>query len=425
MIIRNASVLVDGRPTEAALAACVAEHLGRTERWERLRGYYEGRHAVRNRQRSSGLPNNRLVHGFPRYISTMAAGYLIGDPVRYLADGAGQRAALEPVLRAYALSAIDSVDAELARDASVLGRGVELVYADERAEPRSAALDPMEAFVVYDDSVAARPLFGVRLGLLRDANGRPTGWGVDVYTDTYRRYYEVSDLERLPRQQPLNEERHFFGGVPLVEYWNDEDERGDFEGVLSLIDAYDALESDRVNDKQQFVDALLLLYGCTLETDERGRSPGQQLREDKALVLPDSEARAEWLYKQLNEADTEVLKNALKADIHKMSMVPDLTDEQFAGNASGVAMRYKLLGLEQLTKIKERWFREGLRARLRLYAYFLQLKGAPRLDADAVKMVFSRALPVNELEAAQVVEKLKGIVPDEELLAKAGFAGEK
>ena len=67
------------------------------------------------------------------------------------------------------------------------------------------------------------------------------------------------------------------GGVPVVEYWNNAQETGDFEPVLSLIDAYDTLESDRVNDKQQFTDAVLLLTGCTLENDDPAdrRSPAQ------------------------------------------------------------------------------------------------------------------------------------------------------
>jgi SPP1 family phage portal protein len=210
----------------------------------------------------------------------------------------------------------------------------------------------------------------------------------------------------------------------MVEYWNGEDEQGDFESVLSLIDAYDLLQSDRMNDKQQFVDALLLLYGCTLETDERGRTPGQQLREDKVLSLPDSDARAEWLCKQLNEADTEVLRSSIVSDIHKMSMVPDMTDEAFSGNVSGVAMRYKLLGLEQLTKIKERWFREALRERMRRMSAFLQRKGYPGLDAAQVRMSFARSLPVNQLETAQTIEKLRGLVSDDRLIRLAGFLGE-
>ena len=204
--------------------------------------------------------------------------------------------------------------------------------------------------------------------------------------------------------QPVSDQPHYFGGVPLVEYWNDEDERGDFEWVLPLIDAYDALESDRVNDKEQFVNALLVLTGCTLETDERGREPWRQLREDKALCLPDSQAKAEYLAKQMNEADVEVLRRALAGDIHKLSMVPDLSDESFAANASGVAMRYKLWGLEQLVNVKQRWFIEGLRQRLTLFAHYMELRGYPPLDAAKVEIALTRSMPANLLEQAQIAK---------------------
>ena len=164
---------------------------------------------------------------------------------------------------------------------------------------------------------------------------------------------------------------------------------------------------------------VVLLYGCTMETDERGRTPGQQLREDKLLALPDADARAEWLCKQLNEADTEVLKRSLAADIHKLSMVPDLSDEQFGGNLSGVAMRYKLLGLEQLTQIKERWFREALKRRLNLFSAFMEMRGAPKLDAEAVKVEFHRALPVNNQEEAETLNALRGLIPEDALRTRA------
>ena len=115
---------------------------------------------------------------------------------------------------------------------------------------------------------------------------------------------------------------------------------------------------------------------------------------------------------------------ALAADIHKLSMVPDLTDEQFAGNVSGVAMRFKLLGLEQLTKIKERWFREGLRTRLRRFCAFLALRGEAEVDAGRVEIIFSRSLPVNELETAQTLSAYRGLVPDRLLLSQVPFIGD-
>lgn len=415
MIVRSKRV-VDRGLHAPVVRACVEEFLLTQPRLERLKRYYDGAHAIGDRLREPGLPNARLAHDFPRYICTLSTGYLAGNPIEYSAPET-QKAALDGVLENYRLCAVDSVDVELARQASLYGRGVELVFADAQARPRTAALDPRLAFVVYDDTVENHPLFGVRLRpRLRD-DGAEDGWCVEVCTEGEIIHFRSSgpgDVGPIECRQ-----WHFFGGVPMVEYWNGEDERGDFEGVLPLIDAYDRLQSDRINDKAQFVDALLLLYGCTMETDARGRSPGQQLREDKVLALPDADARAEWLCKQLNEADTEVLRRALASDIHKLSMVPDLSDEHFAGNSSGVAMRYKLLGMEQLARVKERWFREALRQRLSLFSNFLSLRGAPPLDVNAVKMTFSRSLPVNELEQAEAINALRGLVPDEQLRARA------
>lgn len=417
MIIRPRCDFENGIPDAEMLESCLKEHLCGVDRLTALRAYYDGRHAIAHRRKSAGLPNNRIAHGFPRYIATMAAGYLIGNPVRYESDS--QEAALAVLLREYESGAVDSVDAELARDASIYGKAVELVYADENARPRTASLDPRDAFVVYDDSVENRPLLGMYAMPWRRNDGRLMGYLVYVYTQHYVISYRMKALTQPDMKRPLCVQEHYFDRVPLIEYWNDEDERGDFEGVIDLIDAYDLLQSDRMNDKQQFVDALLVLYGCSLETDASGRTPGQQLREDKALSLPDCDAHAEWLCKQLNESDTEVLRSAIKSDIHKMCMVPDLTDEHFAGNSSGVAMRYKLLGLEQLTRIKERWFREALRQRLRAYAAFLACRGEAILDPECVQMRFTCALPVNELETAQTLEALSGILPREELERRA------
>ena len=417
MIIRPKGRWKGGQPPAELICSCVREHLNGEKRYRQLRDYYEGRHEVCRRKRMSGLPNNVLVHGFPRYIAVMTSGYLIGAPVRYVAKG--QEKELEQLTEAFRHADVDSVDAELARDAAVFGKGVELIFAGADGRPGSTALRPEMAFVVYSDEVDNAPMLGVRCMPVMKLNGESDGWRYDVYTEDSIFTYRMKELCVRGFEKPERVQRHFFGSVPMVEYWNSEDERGDFENALSLIDAYDLLQSDRMNDKQQFVDALLVLYGCTLETDELGRSPGRQLREDKAIALPDGDARAEWLCKQLNEADTEVLKNSINADIHKMCMVPDMTDLNFSGNSSGVAMRYKLLGLEQLTRIKERWFREGLHHRIRMYVRYLMLLGMPEMDHEAVSAVFVRSLPANELEVAQTLSQLRGLVDDERLSEKA------
>lgn len=420
MIVRNKNVL-DSIGADV-IQSVIKEHCAGDERRQSLIDMYNNDHAIRNRARMKGQPNNRMAHGFARYIVTFASGYLLGKPVTYTAKEGQDEAPLQALMEAYRIAKVESVDSELAHDASVLGKGVEIVYADEASLPRTANLDPCSAFVVYDDTVEHNPLFGVHYMPVIDRSGKNTGYTVNVYTAAEIITFETaSTIASAAAFTPTGIEPHFFGGVPMVEYWNNAEETGDFEQVTSLIDAYDKLESDRVNDKEQFVDAILVLTGARLENDENGRTPSQQLRQDKLLFLPDSDATAQYLARNMSEADVEVLKNALKADIHKFSMIPDLTDEQFAGNSSGVAMKFKLLGLDQLTKIKERWFREALEERLKLFSHFLSVKGAAAVDVGKVDIVFSRALPVNDLEISQTIMNYNGFVPEETLLAQVPF----
>lgn len=403
MITRNSAYLQpDGLPTPEMLSSVLSEHQQNLPRLEKLRRYYLADGDILKRQRLSGQPNNRIAHPFARYITAVATGYLVGKPVSYsAADG---DASLDLIEDAYRRASAPSMDAENARNASIYGRGVEYVHVREAdMTPRVSVLDPRSAFVVYDESYELRPLFGVYLARRTNETGGDDGWRVTVMGRELIAAYTVSALGRGPYAEE-RVTRHFFGDVPLVEYWNDENERGDFEWVIPLIDGYDKLQSDRVNDKERFVDALLVLYGCTMDVDELGRTPGQQLREDKMLSLLDHNSKVEYLIAQMDESGAEILRAALVEDIHKLSMVPNLSDKDFAANASGVAMKYKLWGLEQLMGVKQQWFTEGLRQRLKLFANFMAKRGMPALDVADVQIRFTRALPVNKLEIAQYVQ---------------------
>lgn len=415
LITRDRAVLRSGL-TGKLLQGCLNEHLRATEKMSALRDRYLLRDPSPRKPRAEGLPDNVARHGFVRYIVTIASSYLAGAAVSYQGDCPGA----EELRAAYRAANVAGVDLELARQASLYGKGVEVIYADRRAQPRSAALDPRSAFVVYADDVTCDPLFGMHFHPVTDEGGAPRGYEAEVYTAQDRLIYRAADFSHLFQGSPAERTPHYFGRLPLIEYWNNEEEQGDADAVLSLIDAYDVLESSRVNDQEQLSDALLIVYGARLETDEQGRTPAQQLRQDKLLYLPDREAGAQYLVKQSSPGAEEV-RAALERDIHKFSMIPDLSDRQFAGNASGVAMKYKLLGLEQLTRLKERWFREALRERLRCYAHFLAVKGGRMADERNIRILFTRALPESALETAQMVKTLEGMVPDSVLISQLPF----
>lgn len=414
MIVRNKAHLdAFGLPDMDMLRGILQERDRDLSRMRKLRRVYEMHHDVERRQRESGAPNAIMQHDFPGYIVSVASGYLLGEAVRYEGEQ------IEQLTQIFAENDVDSVDQELAEHASVYGRGVEIIYTDEQSEIRSAALDPMEAFVVYDDTVQRAPMLGVRVVPLLNALGRRTGWAVDVYGETMTAHYEGATMGALHRtHEPA---AHNFSGVPIVEYWNNDREEGDFERVITLIDGYDSVESDRANDKQQFTNAFLALTGASGIAEDDDDESAAHTGTGRVLALPDGSARAEWIVKPAVEADTQILAKAIAADIHKFSGIPDMSDENFAGNTSGVAMEYKLFGLKQLTRRKERWFREGLRTRIRRYSEYLYILHGARIDPAKVRIVFTRGMPVNNLELAQTLGALSNIVPTRQLLEQVPF----
>ena len=55
----------------------------------------------------------------------------------------------------------------------------------------------------------------------------------------------------------------------------------------------------------------------------------------------------------------ENYKNRLNRDILRFSNIVDMSDENFASNLSGIAIKFKLQGMENITSIKESKYRKG------------------------------------------------------------------
>ena len=203
----------------------------------------------------------------------------------------------------------------------------------------------------------------------------------------------------------------------MIEYKNNPEFLGDFEPVISLIDAYNLLQSDRVNDKEQLVDAILCMYGMDFDDEQ-----AEQLRNSRMLANIPADGRVEYLVKTLQEGDVDILRQTIENDIHKISMVPNMSDQNFIGNSSGVAIRYKLLAFEQNIKNKERYMEKGLMERFKLYNNFLVTKSKMQeVPIEEVDAVFKRNLPSNDFEISQMINNLADYVDAETLISQLSF----
>lgn len=389
-------------------------------RLERNKNYYDGEHAICNKVRDGDAPNTKTVCNHAKDISDNATGYFMGNPITYnCGENKEEQEALDKLTTAFDDSGIDDVDSDNALDMSVYGVAYEYIFAKEgEAELLVRNLEAEYTFIVYDDSIEKKELFGVYYHPEKDDANNEMTYIATVVTENYK--YTFNLKEKGDNKEKVKPKEHYMGQIPIIEYKNNKDNIGDFEQQISLIDAYNTLMSDRVNDKEQFIDAVLVLYGAILgDTTEETTEAKKKLRELKLLELP-IDGKAEYLARTLDEAGAETLRKALKEDIYTFSHVPNLTDENFVGNSSGVAMEYKLLGLEMITKIKERYYKKGLRKRIAIFCHFLKLKETV-INPKSVIPVFSRALPKNLVELGQLIANLKGSVSMKTLLQLLPF----
>lgn len=381
-------------------------------RLKKLQNYYEARHEILNRQsKDPSKPNNKLVNPFPAYIVNTVQGFFLGKPVTYMIPDPAYQEKLSLI---FYMNDEGSINSLHGKQAGVKGLSAELIYMDENSQVRFSYLDVNHLVPVFDTKVEPSLLFVIRYYEVKDFL---TGIGslyVEVYTNQETIYYQ-RDLQKDQTLTEVNRVPHYFGEVPVVLYFNSDEAMGDFERVLPLIDAYDKIQSFTADEMEYFADAYLALTGM----QETQPEDIQDMKQNRVLLIPEG-GSADFIVKKADIHTIEAYKKRLEDDIHKFSSIPNLNDEKFGNQTSGIAIKYKLFGLEQVISIKERLFKESLQRRLRLITNILNIQGGNYNYTDVV-IHFHRNEPVNVLEMAQLVQMLYGITSKETLLGLLPF----
>lgn len=404
-----------------------------------LNDYFLGNNwAILNRDdRKNNKADHRATHNFARYISQFIQGYMTGVPVKIdtnehsdqvngeLEEDTSEEEVstplLDDILELNDKNEADSLNSELSLDLSKYGRAYELVYRDLEDNDRLVLLDVMKTFTIHDVGFSGLPIGAVYY----DDDPREEGDRmVILYSETMR--YDI----RLSGESVVVEEGqpHFYDEVPIIEYSNNRFRQGDYEPVIPLIDLYDSAQSDTANYMTDFNDAILAFSGNLdggLDTQQI-----QDLLDMGLLFLGDgvnadgsrSPLSAEYLIKQYDVNGTEAYKKRLEEDIHKFSNTPNLNDTSFGGQQTGVAMKYKLFGLEQSRAIKEQLFKKGLGKRYRLINTLRSYLREPNYDyIDEVSFTFTANLPESEEAELQAFYQAGGKLSNETLMSTLSF----
>lgn len=370
----------------------------------RLRKYYEGTHNILYKyNEDTSKPCNKLVFNFPKYITDNYTSYMVGNPITYSCADEDLMIELQ-----YAMDVNDAqkVDSRICRNMNTTGYAYELHYVDANGMMRFCSIAPEDGIVVYDDTLEQNILYFIRLVKNYDIDGNLT-YTVEVYDKQMCRRFKANSL--MSELHPIGQNFHYYGKVPVVVYHD----KSCFEDVISLVDAYEKLASAETDDYEAFVDSYMVLKGMTADKDDIA-----QMKENRVLLL-DGDADASYLIKQSDTTQIQNIKQDLITNIHKISACPDFADQSF-GTASGIAMKYKLLGFTNVSGGKLRVLRNGIMRRIELICGILNLKGC-QFDFTTVRPIFTPNLPVDIDGIVNEVNALRGLVSDETLIAQLPF----
>lgn len=364
--------------------------------------------------------NNKLNNAFDADIVDTKVGYMFGHPISYQVDVDGDGLAdketpLQKALHEFIVrNSIEDEDSEWGKKAAICGYGARLAYIDTEGKERVRNVDPWEAIILSDRSIA-EPIYALRYYPIEKKNGKDL-FRVDFYDDLYMHSFVQKSVGG--KFEPIEQNKlHMFEYCPLYGLPNNEELKGDAEKVLMLIDAYDRALSDANNEVEQYRLAYLVLKGMVADDEAL-----EEINRKGIFELLDDKESVSYLTKDINNEMIEDHLDRLEENIMRFAKSVNFTDETFGTEISGVAMKYKLMSLENKCITMERKMVTALRHQFKVLCSAWAKKGICNADDYLhFSFQFKRNLPVNLKEEAETQEKLKGMISDRTRLSLLSF----
>lgn len=306
-----------------ALGEANARNVRNVDQIRYLFNYYRGIQPIRNRHKTvrPDICYNIVVNHASEIVAFKSS-FLLGDPVVYVARKSGEERTdgITKLNDFMHLAGQRACDKELADDFNICGVAFRFVYPNSDYDGSNSpfliqTLDPASTYVAYEYSTSRdpEPVFAVTGVTLKGAKR-----AYDVYT---------KDTHFIIKDGRVTSEPNLIGEIPIIEYNNNEFRIGSFEPVIDLLNAANALESNRIEATEQNVQALTWLNDVDLEPEEIEKlqsSPSAtvQTRTVKGQTAP----KIQTITYDLQQQDQQVLQNDLYRKILTIVGMPSMSD---------------------------------------------------------------------------------------------------
>ena len=282
------------------IGQCIGVFYGNKTAIRYLWRYYKGDQPVLYRTKVSNEDiTNKILENHAYEIVQFKVGQTYGEPVQFISrkDDDAINNAVDELNDFMTDANKQEKDIKSGEWQSATGTSFKAIQSKEGEIPfRITAPSPLNTFVIYNRSTE-EPILAVQE--LKDEDGK---------------YYKLAFSEtmsfKIVDSNVVKSKLHTYGGIPIVEYPNNHERISDIELVISMLDAINNMQSNRMDGIEQFVQSWIKFVNCDVDEEQFAK-----MKMNHALVVKsinkDNKSDVDIMTQELNQTQCQVAKDDL------------------------------------------------------------------------------------------------------------------
>lgn len=380
---------LEDKDTLTLLHNCYADYYKHKSKFEKMYAYYRGNSdALKQYKMVTDRSNSKINTNFIKKFVKEEVSYSVGNDVTYISKSGDKNIVND--IDYYMAHWSKKHDSNLAKWMLLYGYDFELYYIDKQNQFCSRIITPRDGYVYTDEN-------GEILFFMHFYHKR---FDTNIYIDLYdeANIYHL-DIGFNKVAEPT---AHIFGMVPVSIAQTSEEHEDDtiYKDIKGLQDAYETNLSDISNEISDFRNAYLAIAGFKIDEEDIPK-----MKELGVIQIPTIDGKINWLIKNINDS---FIQNTLNTEEDKMYQLTSHINhnEKMQSNLSGVALRSRLISLEEKCKINQKALADCIMIRLQMLFIYLKKIENINYDYRDIQTRFTPNIPQDDLNTANIINTL-------------------
>lgn len=377
------------------LQLCREEFLLNQVQYEKMNAYYEGKtDALANYQMVTERANNKVSNNMLAKFINEEAAYVVGNPITYTSHVSDPD--IIEAIRTNTIHWSEKHDRELCKEALISAEAYELYYIDKDGLFSSIILTPRDSYVLRDDIgniVLVIRFYMKKFDLITQYADVYEGDTISHYTIEGETFVQYGTVDKT-----------IFSKVPVSVCHIGSIYESLYNTIKGAQDGYEVICSDLVNEISDMRNAFLVLTNCKMEDTDL-----INMKKLGVMQLPNKDSTANFLIKTLSDTFIQNAMTTLKESMYELSNHIN-HNEKPSSNTSSLAMKNRLIGLQQKTSNNIQAIQDCIKLRLQFLFEYLKVKQAKTYFYGDVDIKLTANVPTDDLVMASILAQLNGKV---------------